>query len=229
VRVITADGEQLGILPIGEALRIAAERELDLVEVAPEAAPPVCRIMDFGKFKYQQSRRAKDARKKQTIIQVKEVKMGPKTDEHDFQFKARHVRRFLEEGNKAKVTIRFRGREMAHTEFGFQVVNRFITQSAPYGHPDAAPKLVGRSINVMLSPLPRNKRAKNPHAMDGSAATLPDTHEPLVKVLPSPASVSVKPESASPKSVVSGFSNNPFDKLDLALNQTGGSESVSGG
>ena len=96
VRVITGEGEQLGVLPIADALKIAQERELDLVEVAPEAAPPVCRIMDFGKFKYQQSRRAKDARKKQTIIQVKEVKMGPKTDEHDYQFKARYVRLFLD-------------------------------------------------------------------------------------------------------------------------------------
>ena len=108
--MVSAEGEQLGILPIGEALRIAQERELDLVEVAPEAAPPVCRIMDFGKFKYQQSRRAKDARKKQTVIQVKEVKMGPKTDEHDFQFKLRHIQRFLEEGDKAKITVVFKGR-----------------------------------------------------------------------------------------------------------------------
>jgi len=152
VRVITGEGEQLGILPISEALRIAQERELDLVEVAPEAVPPVCRIMDFGKFKYQQSRRAKDARKKQTIIQVKEVKMGPKTDDHDFQFKARHVRRFLEDGNKAKVTIRFRGREMAHTELGRKLLDRMSQDLSDIATVESFPKLEGRNLVMILTP-----------------------------------------------------------------------------
>jgi translation initiation factor IF-3 len=150
--VVTAEGEQLGILPTSEALRIAVERELDLVEVAPEAAPPVCRIMDFGKFKYQQSRRAKDARKKQTIIQVKEVKMGPKTDEHDYQFKARHVRRFIEEGNKAKVTIRFRGREMAHTELGRKLLDRMSQDLADLATIESHPRLEGRNYVMILTP-----------------------------------------------------------------------------
>ncbi len=152
VRVISGDGEQLGVLPISEALRIAAELELDLVEVAPEAVPPVCRITDFGKFKYQQSRRAKDARKKQTIIQVKEVKMGPKTDEHDFQFKARHVRRFLEEGNKAKVTIRFRGREMAHTELGRRLLDRMSSDMTDIATIESHAKLEGRNLVMILTP-----------------------------------------------------------------------------
>jgi translation initiation factor IF-3 len=152
VRVVSGEGEQLGILPTSEALRIAAERELDLVEVAPEAVPPVCRIMDFGKFKYQQSRRAKDARKKQTIIQVKEVKMGPKTDEHDFQFKARHVRRFLEDGNKAKVTIRFRGREMAHTELGRKLLDRMSHDLTDIATIESFPKLEGRNLVMILTP-----------------------------------------------------------------------------
>jgi translation initiation factor IF-3 len=154
VRVITAEGDQLGILPIAEAMRIAAERELDLVEVAPEAVPPVCRIMDFGKFKYQQSRRAKDARKKQTIIQVKEVKMGPKTDEHDYQFKARHVRRFLADGNKAKVTIRFRGREMAHTELGRRLLDRMSQDMADIAVVESHAKLEGRNLVMILTPKP---------------------------------------------------------------------------
>ena len=152
MRVITAEGEQLGILATSEALRIAVERELDLVEVAPEAVPPVCRIMDFGKYKYQQSRRAKDARKKQTIIQVKEVKMGPKTDEHDFQFKARHVRRFLEDGNKAKVTIRFRGREMAHTELGRKLLDRMSQDLAEIATIESHPRLEGRNFVMILTP-----------------------------------------------------------------------------
>jgi translation initiation factor IF-3 len=122
------------------------------VEVAPEAAPPVCRIMDFGKFKYQQSRRSKEARKKQTIIQVKEVKMGPKTDEHDFQFKARHVRRFLEDGNKAKVTIRFRGREMAHTELGMRLLTRMSHDLADIATIESHAKLEGRNLVMILTP-----------------------------------------------------------------------------
>jgi len=120
--------------------------------VAPEALPPVCRIMDFGKFKYQQSRRAKDARKKQTIIQVKEVKMGPKTDEHDYQFKARHVRRFLQDGNKAKVTIRFRGREMAHTELGVRLLERMTKDMTDIALVESAAKLEGRNLVMILTP-----------------------------------------------------------------------------
>ena len=152
VRVISPEGEQLGIMPVADAVKLAVERELDLVEVAPEAVPPVCRIMDFGKYKYLQSRRVKEARKKQTIIQIKEVKMGPKTDEHDFQFKARHVRRFLEEGNKAKVTIRFRGREMAHTELGKKLLDRMAREMADLSTVEHSPKLEGRNLVMILSP-----------------------------------------------------------------------------
>src|SRR3989442_4948024 len=113
-------------MPLPQALDTARQRELDLVEVAPDAQPPVCRIMDFGKYKYTQARRLKEARKKQTTIQVKEVKMGPKTEKHDFDFKLKHVRRFLEEGHKAKVTVRFKGREMAHTELGWKMLNKMV-------------------------------------------------------------------------------------------------------
>ncbi len=150
--MISPEGEQIGILPITEALRIAQERELDLVEVAAEATPPVCRIMDFGKYKYLQSRRVKEARKKQTIILVKEVKMGPKTDEHDFQFKARHVRRFLEEGNKAKVTVRFKGREMTHIELGRKLLGRMTQELADIATVEFAGKLEGRNLSMILSP-----------------------------------------------------------------------------
>ena len=113
-------------MPIAQALDLARQQEMDLVEVAAEAVPPVCRIMDFGKYKYTQARRQKEARKKQTVILVKEVKLGPKTDKHDFDFKAKHVRRFLEEGNKAKVTVRFKGREMAHTELGWKMLKQMV-------------------------------------------------------------------------------------------------------
>jgi len=154
--VVSQEGEQLGILPIAQALAEARQRDLDLVEVAPDATPPVCRIMDFGKYKYLQARRQKEARKKQTIIQVKEVKMGPKTDAHDFDFKAKHVRRFLEDGNKAKVTIRFKGREMAHTELGWKMLTRMAQVVADIAVVENNPRMEGRMLSMMLSPKPHH-------------------------------------------------------------------------
>ena len=154
VRVVTADGEQLGILPIAQALDLARQRDMDLVEVAGEAVPPVCRIMDFGKYKYLQARRQKDARKKQTVIQVKEVKLGPKTDVHDFEFKAKHVRRFIEEGNKAKVTVRFKGREMAHTDLGWKMLNRMTEIMHDIAVIENHPRMEGRMLSMILSPKP---------------------------------------------------------------------------
>ncbi|HKZ05149.1 MAG TPA: translation initiation factor IF-3 [Methylomirabilota bacterium] len=152
VRVVSADGEQLGIMPIAQALDLARQRDMDLVEVAGEALPPVCRIMDFGKYKYMQARRQKDARKKQTVIQVKEVKLGPKTDTHDFDFKAKHVRRFIEEGNKAKVTVRFKGREMAHTELGWKMLNRMQEIMQDVAVVENHPRMEGRMLSMILSP-----------------------------------------------------------------------------
>ncbi len=131
------------------------QRGLDLVEVAPEANPPVCRIMDFGKYKYLQARRQKEARKKQTIILVKEVKMGPKTDVHDFDFKAKHVRRFLEDGHKAKVTVRFKGREMAHTELGWKILNRMAETVSDLAVIEHHPRQEGRMLTMILSPKTR--------------------------------------------------------------------------
>ena len=153
--MVSPEGEQLGVLPISQALEHAVQRGLDLVEVAPEANPPVCRIMDFGKYKYLQARRQKEARKKQTIIQVKEVKMGPKTDAHDFDFKAKHVRRFLEDGNKAKVTVRFKGREMAHTELGWKILNRMAQTVSDLAVIEHHPKMEGRMLTMILSPKTR--------------------------------------------------------------------------
>ena len=148
---MSPEGEQLGDLPISQALEQAQQRGLDLVEVAPEANPPVCRIMDFGKYKYLQARRQKEARKKQTIILVKEVKMGPKTDVHDFAFKAKHVRRFLEDGHKAKVTVRFKGREMAHTELGWKLLNRMAETVSDLAVIEHHPRQEGRMLTMILS------------------------------------------------------------------------------
>ncbi|MSU22057.1 MAG: translation initiation factor IF-3 [Pedosphaera sp.] len=166
VRVIGIDGQQLGVLPLGEAISLARNHGVDLVEIASNATPPVCRLVDFGKFRYEQAKKEKEAKKHQHANKVKEVQLSPNIDPHDLGVKLTHAIDFLCEEMKVKVTLRFRGREMAHKEFGFQVVEKFIKDLVPYGHPDAPAKLIGKGINVMLSPLPRNKRAKNPRQED---------------------------------------------------------------
>jgi translation initiation factor IF-3 len=150
--VVDHDGEQLGIMPIEEALAVAEDQDLDLVEVAPNSDPPVCRIMDFGRFKYQQSKRSQEAKKRQKIIHVKEVKMRPKTEAHDFQFKAKHIRRFLDEGNKAKVTIMFRGREMAHQHLGMRLLTRMIEELKDVAQVEQEPTQEGRNMIMVLAP-----------------------------------------------------------------------------
>ncbi len=152
VRVIAQDGEQLGIVPIEEALGIAKEADLDLVEVSPNAEPPVCRVMDYGKYKYEQNKKAQQAKKKQTLVVLKEVKMRAKTEEHDLQFKLRNIRKFLEQGNKVKVTIRFRGREIIHPELGKKRMDRIAEELKDIGGVEQAPKLEGRSMIMILSP-----------------------------------------------------------------------------
>ena len=142
----------MGIVPLEEALARAAEEKLDLVEVAPKASPPVCRIMDYGKYKYMQAKKLQEAKKKQTTIQIKEVKIRPKTEEHDYQFKLRHIKRFLSEKNKAKVTIMFRGREIAHSELGLKILERIITDIEEEGIVEQAPKLEGRNMIMILAP-----------------------------------------------------------------------------
>jgi translation initiation factor IF-3 len=152
VRVIAADGEQLGILPVEQALAMAEEKGLDLVEVAPTARPPVCRIMDYGKFKYEEARKARQARKRQHQILIKEVKFRPGIEEHDFDFKVRHARRFLEEGNKVKATMMFRGRQMAHPELGREVLARVAEAVDEVGRVESAPLMEGRNMTMILAP-----------------------------------------------------------------------------
>ena len=163
VRVIGVDSKQLGILSLGDALNMARANGVDLVEIAPNATPPVCRLVDFGKFRYEQAKKDKESKKHQHANKVKEIQLSPKIDPHDLGVKLSHAIDFLCEEMKVKIVLKFRGREMAHTEFGFQLIKKFLEDITPYGHPDAPPKMLGRAINVMLSPLPRNKRAKNPH------------------------------------------------------------------
>ena len=166
VRVIGVDKKMIGILSLGDALNQARAAGVDLVEIAPTATPPVCRLVDFGKYRYELAKQEKESKKHQHANKVKEVQLSPKIDPHDLGVKLTHAIDFLCEDMKVKIVLKFRGREMAHTEFGFQLIEKFLKETAPFGHPDATPKLVGRAIKVMLSPLPRNKRAKNPNELE---------------------------------------------------------------
>jgi translation initiation factor IF-3 len=152
IRVIDEEGQQLGILAPQKALEIARERGFDLVEVAPQANPPVCRIVDFGKYLYEQKKRQKDAQKKQVIIEVKEIKFRPSTDEHDYNFKMKHAREILADGNKVKATVRFRGREITHKELGMQLLDRLEKDLAESGTIEFRPRLEGMAITVVFSP-----------------------------------------------------------------------------
>jgi len=172
VRVIDGDQKNLGVMLLSEAINVARSQQVDLVEVNPQAVPPVCRLVDFGKFRYEQAKRDKESRKHQHANKVKEIQLSPNIDPHDFAVKQQHAVDFLCEDMKVKVTLRFRGREMAHKEFGFQQVEKLVNNLMPFGHPDAPAKLIGKSINVMLSPLPRAKRGRNPReaGRDGDEA-----------------------------------------------------------
>ena len=152
LRVIAPDGEQMGIMTVDEALAAAEARGLDLVEVAPMARPPVCRIMDFGKFKFEQAKAARAAKKKQKVIELKEIKFRPGIDEHDFDFKVRHAREFLAEGNKVKVTMMFRGRQMAHPELGREVLDRVAEVLADVGKIEQDAKLEGKNMTMLMTP-----------------------------------------------------------------------------
>jgi len=152
VRVISADGEQLGIMPVREALLLAQERNLDLVEVAPNAQPPVCRIMDYGKYRYEQSKKERDVRKKQKVITVKELRMTPKIDNHDFQIKLRNAERFLRDGDKVKITVRFRGREIVHADLAREKLEDLAQQLQAVSAIERPPRLEGRQMIMILAP-----------------------------------------------------------------------------
>lgn len=223
VRVIGPNGNQLGIFPVHEALAMARSQGIDLVEVAANASPPVCRLVDYGKYRYEISKRDKESKRHQHANKVKEIQLSPSIDPHDLGVKLNHAIDFLCEEMKVKVTLRFRGREMAHKEFGFQTVERFLKELAAFGHPDSAPKLIGRGLNVMVSPLPRNKRAKhprdsadaapnsNPKQLNlGAAKTTPGAEPSTLK-----ETVAVGREASDP----SAFANNPFAQLQVKIGE----------
>jgi translation initiation factor IF-3 len=166
VRLVGPDGSQIGIVSIQDALRRAQDLDLDLVEVAPQANPPVCRIMDYGKFKYERDVRQKEARKKQARVEVKEMKMRPKIDPHDYRTKKGHIERFLGQGNKVKLTIMFRGREMAHPELGQRILERLADDLSPIAHVEVPSKLDGRNMTMVFAP---NRKGTKPAAAAAEA------------------------------------------------------------
>ncbi len=162
--LIGAKGEQIGVLPVEEALDHATNAEMDLVEVAPNADPPVCKIMDYGKYKYRQNKKAHDAKKRQKIIKIKEVKITPKTEEHDYQFKLSHVKRFLADGGKVKISVFFRGRQIAHSELGLKILERFVADLEDFAVVEQEPKREGRSMILVVIPKPvdtKNEKNEN--------------------------------------------------------------------
>ena len=162
MRLIGIEGEPIGIVKIEEAMRLAEENDIDLVEIAPTAKPPVARLMDYGKFKYRESKKAHEAKLKQKQIQVKEVKFRPGTDEGDYKIKVRNLIRFLTEGDKTKVTLRFRGREMAHQELGMNLLKRVEADLQQYGQVEQWPKLEGRQMVMILAPKKKHEVVKKP-------------------------------------------------------------------
>ena len=185
VRVLDETKQPLGVMPLGDALRLAQRKGMDLIEIAPTAVPPVCRIIEYGKFQYEESKKKKESQARQPANQMKELQLSANIDPHDFGVKLSHAIGFLCDDMKVRVKLRFRGRQRAHKEFGFEVVNKFVQEAAAYGRADSPPKMLGdRDLNVIISPLPRDKRAKRP----GEAKAPP----------PPPAAPSAAPPEASP-------------------------------
>ncbi len=197
VRLVGEKGEQLGIVSIAEAQRLAQEKDVDLVEIAPTAQPPVCKLMDFGKFRYQEQKRAHEAKLKQKQIQVKEIKFRPRTDEGDYKIKVGRLTEFLEEGDKVKVTLRFRGREMAHQEFGFRVLERVKADLEPYGQVEQFPKMEGRQMVMVIAPKKKITtvvRPKKARSHDDAPAEMPRAEAKPVEAKP----VEANPVEANP-------------------------------
>jgi translation initiation factor IF-3 len=172
--VIDDDGQQLGIMPPPQALAIARQKSLDLVEISPTAVPPVCRIMDYGKYQYQEQKRAREAKKHQHVVEVKEIKFRPKVDEHDYQFKRNHIQRFIEDGDKVKATIFFRGREMAHPEIGHKILMRLIGDLAEVATPETNPRMEGNQMHTILTAKKGGPKVAKPPAPKPVAAGEPE-------------------------------------------------------
>ncbi|MDD3179780.1 MAG: translation initiation factor IF-3 [Opitutaceae bacterium] len=193
IRVISPEGTQLGVMDTAHALRLAQQFNLDLVEVAPTAQPPVCRIMDFGKYVYEEQK--KHAHSKPAAGKIKEIEFTVRIEQNDFLTKVRHAEGFLDNGNKVKLRLKFRGREMAHTEMGFEVIKRALGELSNMGHPDSEPRLAGRQLMVMLTPLPVNKRKPKHHVRE---ATNPPAAQGLGRPAAPPAAAASGRTEGSP-------------------------------
>ena len=173
MRLISAQGEQLGIMAVDQAMKLAAEAELDLVKISPNAIPPVCKLMDYGKYKFEQTKRDKEAKKNQRIVEIKEVRMSPGIDVNDFNVKVRNAQRFLADGNRVKVAVRFRGREMAHTDIGKRLLEKFAEECAEVATMDKEPKLDGRHMTMFLSCRQNKDGKKDKNKEKGGKAAAP--------------------------------------------------------
>ena len=178
VRLIGVEGDQLGIMPAEEALRIAVEHDMDLVKIAPGSNPPVCRIMDYGKFRFEQTKKEKEAKKNQRVIEIKEIRMSPSIDTNDFNTKLKNGQKFLADGDRVKVSVRFRGREMAHTQIGEVLLRDFAEKCAELANMDKAPKLEGRNMSIFLSPKPQTPAKKPAKPKAPKPAAPADEAEP---------------------------------------------------
>jgi translation initiation factor IF-3 len=183
VRVIDEEGNQVGILPTRDALEMARQRGLDLVEVAPNAIPPVCRLMDYGKFRYEQSRRERESRKHQHVVEVKEIRLQPKIDDHDVETKRRQAMRFLDGGDKVKFTVRFRGREMAHPEIGRQILENLAEGLRPHSTIEQPPRMEGRTMTLYLAPL-KQKQSQADRERERERARERDDQPPVADAQP---------------------------------------------
>ena len=198
--MIGSDGSQLGVVPLEVALARAGDEGLDLVEISPMARPPVCKIMDYGKFKYETKKKAGEAKKKQVVVQLKEVKLRPKTDEHDYDFKVKNVRRFLEEGNKARVTIMFRGREITHKEIGQKILQDVANDVKEVGIIEQAPRQEGRQMFMILAPNPKylaqlRERARAADVEKNKGEKKPEERKPAAAPAEAEAEVAVPKEA----------------------------------
>jgi translation initiation factor IF-3 len=198
VRVVGPEGDQLGVLPIDQALARAQELGMDLVEVSPMAKPPVCKIMDYGKFKYLEKKKQNEAKKKQVVVQLKEVKLRPRTEEHDYEVKIKKVREFLAEANKARITVMFRGREMSHKELGQKVLQKVIEELRDVAVIESAPRVEGRQMFMILSPNPRMLQAQRDRARAQQAAAPAASAAPAAPASGAPAPAAAAPVAPAP-------------------------------
>lgn len=195
MRAVGPEGEQLGILPIEQALARAQELGMDLVEVSPMAKPPVCKIMDYGKFKYTEKKKQNEAKKKQVVVQLKEVKLRPRTEEHDYNVKIGKIREFLQEANKARVTVMFRGREITHRELGQKVLQRVIEDMKEVAVIEAAPRMEGRQMFMILAPNPKMLQRQRDQAKAAGAPAAARPAAPAPGGAPAPAAPAAQPSA----------------------------------